>query len=149
MVKPATKHRRPQVDAATIEIFVNDRFQRLDGGLPDGQGANIGAGLDKAMERWRKPVLRRNRLSRPSTNPRCFSSSRMSTNSQPAKQRSSRRPLSPSVTERDGDTITPAFAMVRARATNQPAGSVAAPLKCNSNLLGAHRDTAKARLAIV
>ena len=43
MVKPAAEHRRPQVDAATIEIFIDNRFLRLDGGLPDGQGANIWA----------------------------------------------------------------------------------------------------------
>ena len=27
----------------------------LDRGLPDGQSPNIGAGLDKAVKRWREP----------------------------------------------------------------------------------------------
>jgi hypothetical protein len=61
VVKPATEHRRPQVDAATVQVFVNNRFLRLDSSLPDGQRANIRADLS-SMERRRKPVPRRNRL---------------------------------------------------------------------------------------
>ena len=45
-------------------------------------------------------------------------------------------------------TITSTLAVVRAGATDQPAGSVAAALEGNSDLLGTHRDTAKARLAM-
>src|SRR3954452_12842043 len=57
----------------------------------------------------------------PSTNPRCFSSARMSTNSQPAKQRSTRRSLSPSLTERDGDkSPRPLPWFGEGQQTNQP-----------------------------
>lgn len=58
MIEPATEHRRPQVDAATVEIFIDNRFIRPDSGLPDGQGTNIRVGLDKAREGWREPVQR-------------------------------------------------------------------------------------------
>jgi hypothetical protein len=51
MVEPAAEHRWPQIDAATIEIFIDNRFLCLDGGLPDGQGTNIGIGLDEAVYR--------------------------------------------------------------------------------------------------
>jgi hypothetical protein len=61
MIKPAPEHRRPQVDTATVEIFIDNRFLCLDGGLPDGQCTKIRVDL-RAVDRWRKPVLRRNQL---------------------------------------------------------------------------------------
>ena len=70
MIEPATELRRPQVDAARVEIFIDNRFIRPDSGLPDGQGTNIRVGLDKAREGWREPV-RRNRL-RPADQPAMF-----------------------------------------------------------------------------
>src|SRR4051812_26273150 len=71
MVKPASKHRRPQVDAATVEIFINDAFQGFNGGLPDRQRANIWTWLDKPMQRWLEPVLRQ-RLRRSVHQPAMF-----------------------------------------------------------------------------
>jgi hypothetical protein len=48
-----------------------------------------------------------------------------------------------------GRSVAAALAVVRAGTANQPSVAVAATLKGNANLIGAHRDTEKARLAMV
>ena len=56
------------------------------------------------------------------------------------------------ITIRDGqrrESITSTLAVVGAGAANQPAIAIAAALEGNSDLICTHRDTAKARLAMV
>ncbi len=48
-----------------------------------------------------------------------------------------------------GAAVSTSLSMIRTGATHKPAGTVAAPTEGNSNLLGTHRDTAKASAATV
>ena len=134
---PEREHRRSQVDAATVEIFINSRFMRLDGGLPDGQGTNIRAGLDKAMDRWREPVFRRNRLG-PIDQPAMFQLVKdvyEPATGEAAKQ----QPIAITIRDREGrGPITPTFTVVRAGAANYPSIAIAAPLDGNSDLISVH-----------
>jgi len=149
MAKPAPERRRPKVDAATFEIIVDNRFLDLDGSLPDGQGANIRACFNKAMKGWCKPFLRRNQLGRPVDQAATFQLGK-DVDEFAAREAAKEQTMIVAVLHgKRRRHIAPTFAVVRARAADQPTGPVAAPPKGDSNFLSAHRDTAKARLAMV
>ena len=61
-----------------------------------------------------------------------------------AREAAKQQPIVITIRDRQrGESITATLAVVRTGAANQPAIAVAAPLEGNSNLICAHRDTAK------